>query len=48
MKQLTEYQARVLVMYLGENWTNFVAAAESLGMSEDEADELYIALGGED
>lgn len=48
MKELTEYQARVLAMYLGENWSNFVSAAEDLGMSEEDADELYRALGGED
>lgn len=47
MKQLTDDQARVLLAFLGENWSAFVHCAECNGMDEVEADDLYVALGGE-
>lgn len=34
MKQLTDDQARVLLAFLGENWSAFVHCAECNGMGE--------------
>lgn len=47
MATLNEEQCRVLVSYLGENWQDFVDHCDSSGNSEDEAEELYQALGGD-
>lgn len=48
MKTLTEEQARVLVAFLGEHWDSFGACAEEKGLTQEEMEDLYIALGGED
>lgn len=47
MKTLTEQQAAVLCLFLGEHWAMFEARCDEYGLSEDEANELYEALGGE-
>lgn len=47
MKTLNEDQARVLVSYLGENWQDFIDHCDSNASGEDEAEEIYQALGGE-
>lgn len=47
MKQLTDDQARVLLAFLGENWASFMRCASDHGMTQDEAEALYVALGGE-
>lgn len=44
---LTEDQAIALRAYLGEHWSEFVAGVSPI-LSEDEADELYRAIGGEE
>ncbi|UVX30861.1 hypothetical protein S8a_00042 [Klebsiella phage VLCpiS8a] len=44
MYQLTEAQAIAIRNFLGEYWTDFLS---STSMSEEEADELYEAIGGE-
>ena len=48
MKQLTEEQAHVLVQFLGEHWNAFGTCAEEQGLTQEEMDDLYIALGGEE
>ena len=45
MHQLTEDQAIALRNFIGEYWTDFLAAQPLL--TEEEAEALYRALGGE-
>lgn len=45
MYELTEEQAIAIRNFLGEYWTDFLAACPLL--SEDDAEALYKALGGE-
>lgn len=44
---LTDDQALALRMYLGEHWSEFVAGVSQI-LSEDGADELYRAIGGDE
>jgi hypothetical protein len=49
MKQamLTEEQQRALHDFLGEHWDLFGKWADEHGWTEEEAEDLYEALGGE-